>query len=229
MRMRRKCLWLSVLLLLCWSAPAQCDGLFVDEAFQGEFTTENLDRIIAEYELNDGWYWTTLANEQQTYHGHEDKPGWTDTTVNTFKRTEYEPDWYGCRWGTDVIDDRMPNAYGWGECFGYAQFIAYLLSGERNAQRNWVRFYSMEAAGGLKVGDLIRAEYRKKGKYYYHSAIVYSVKEDRVLFLQVSGGNYDLLRTACGYTDGNLVDETSLEAIAAIPGLRILRSPLNMN
>ena len=229
MRMRRGCLALAVMMLLCWSAPARCAPSFEDTAFQGQFTTENLDRIIEEYELNDGWYWTTRADEIQTFHGHEDKPGWTDTAVNKLGRKGYDPDWYGCRWEAETVDARMPNAKGWGECFGYAQFICYLLSGEYNAHRNWKHFYSVGAAGGLKVGDLIRTEYRKKGWTYQHSAVVYSVEGDTVLFLQVSGGSFNLLRTRSGYTDGNLTDETSLAAISAIPGLKIMRSPLNTN
>ena len=228
MRMRRIFLCLAALMLACWSAPARCDGDFEDTSFQGIFTTENLDRIIEEYELYDGWYWTTQAGETQTYHGHEEKPGWTDTAVNVCEKTEFERGWYGCRWDTDVIDSRLPNGSGWGECFGFGQFIAYLLSGERNAHRNWTPYYSVGAAGGLKVGDLIRAEYKKKGRSYIHSAIVYSIEGDQVLFLQVSGGNFNLLRTGVGYNDGNLVNETSLEAITKIPGLRIMRSPLNI-
>ena len=200
MRMRRGCLALAVLMLLCWCSPAR-----------GAFPFED------------------TADEIQTFHGREDKPGWTDTAVEQMGRTGYNPGWYGCRWGAETVDARMPNANGWGECFGYAQFICYLLSGERNAHRNWRHFYSVQAAGGLKAGDLIRTEYRKKGWTYQHSAVVYSVEGDTVLFLQVAGGSFNRLRTRCGFTDGNYVDETSLQAISAIPGLRIMRSPLNVN
>ena len=54
--------------MACVSRRTSCPSLsaplsFEDTAFQGQFTTENLDRIIEEYELNDGWYWTTRADE----------------------------------------------------------------------------------------------------------------------------------------------------------------------
>ena len=37
--------------------PVSCaEFLFHDDRFCGRFTTENLDAIIEEYELYDGWY-----------------------------------------------------------------------------------------------------------------------------------------------------------------------------
>lgn len=215
------------LLLICSAVPGGADGVFEDAAFRGVFTTENLDAIIEAYELYDGWYWTARANEPQTYHGQEDHPGWTDTAVNLWSKTGYEKDWYGCRWNTEKINPAFPNGDGYGECFGFAQFIGYLLSGDRSPSANWTPFYSVKAAGGLKVGDLLRMEYRKNGKAYYHSAIVYSVEGDTVLFLQVSGGNFNRLRVRQGYTDGNLVNETSLLVLRQMPGIKIMRSPLN--
>jgi len=224
LRKKRLCLALAAMIcLLSAAAPGLAVGTFADTEFQGKFTTENLDAIIEKYELYNGWYWTTPAGEAQTYHGREDEPGWTDTAVNVMHKTEYDPAFFGCRWDTDAIDARMPNSCGFGECFGFAQFIGYLLSGCANPHRDWQAFYSVQAAGGLKVGDLVRAEYRKNQKRYYHSAIVYSVEGDTVLFLQVSGVNFNLLRIRQGYTDGNLVNETSQEALSALPGIKIMR------
>ena len=54
-------LWLSLCFLLSISA-ASAEFTFSDDRFRGRFTTENLDAIIDEYELFDGWYWTTRAN-----------------------------------------------------------------------------------------------------------------------------------------------------------------------
>lgn len=227
MRKRGLCLALAVILLCAGTVPGSAAGTFTDTRFQGGFTTENLDAIIEEYELYDGWYWTTEAGMAQTYHGWEGKPGWTDTTVNVREKQEYEKGWYGCRWDLDEIDPLWPNSFGWGECFGFAQFIGYLLSGDRTPSKTWLPFYSVKDAGGLKVGDLVRMEYRKKGRSYYHSAVVYQVEGDRVLFLQVSGGNFNQLRTRRGYTDGNLLDETSLAVISQMPGLKIVRCPQN--
>ena len=107
---------------------------FEDTRFAGDFTTDNLDRIIEEYELYDGWYWTTLPRIDQSFHGAEDQPGWTDTAVKKKGGTAFIPDRYGCRWLANRVN---PDVYGgmtggYGECFGFAQFIGYLLSGDYN-------------------------------------------------------------------------------------------------
>ena len=67
-------------LIVCLMLPfcrASSEFLFADARFRGKLTTENLDAIIDEYELFDGWYWTTPANVLQDFHGHPDSPGWT--------------------------------------------------------------------------------------------------------------------------------------------------------
>ena len=65
-------------LSLCFAihtVPAHMEFLFHDDRFRGRFTTENLDAIIDEYELYDGWYWTTEADVTQNFHGHPECPG----------------------------------------------------------------------------------------------------------------------------------------------------------
>ena len=200
---------------------------FSDDRFVGVFTTENQDSIIQEYELLDGWYWTTRSNTRQTYHGVPDCPGWTGTAVNDNGRTGYVRGWYGCRWGIDRVLFTRPSSGGYGECFGFAQFIGYLLSGDYNPHGNWDFFYSLDTAGGLRVGDIIRVEYRANHKSYRHSAVVYSVNGEEILFLQVSSMNYNRISVGEGFSDGNLTGETSVEVIAQIPSLKILRSPLS--
>ena len=70
----------TVLLLLCvmlFFSRAFADFTFTDSRFRDLLTTENLDAIIDEYELYDGWYWTTEADIPQDFHGHAESPGWT--------------------------------------------------------------------------------------------------------------------------------------------------------
>ena len=122
------------------------------------------------------------------------------------------------------INARIPNDYGSGECYGFAQFIGYLLSGEKNPHGNWKRYYSVGAAGGLRPGDIVRAEYEMGGYKYMHSAVVYSVEGNTVLFLQVAGAQYNLIRTRQGYTDGYLKDETDLRKIRSLPNIIVYRS-----
>lgn len=221
----RRLLFLLPAALLAFSAAFAASD-FSDDRFRGVFTTENLNAIIEEYELFDGWYWTTRARVPQTFHGVADAPGWTDTAVNKGGRRGYLRGWYGCRWNTGQVLPTTPT-YGYGECFGFAQFIGYLLDGEINPQHNWDFFYSVESAGGLKVGDIIRVEYRSRGKSYQHSAVVYEINGDEVLFLQISSMNFNRISVGTGFSDGNYQQESSLDVIAQIPSLKISRSPLN--
>ena len=219
----------AVILILTalFTVPAPAEDAFSDDRFRGIFTTENLDRIIAEYELNDGWYWTGEASVPQTFHGREGKPGWTDTAVNVYKYEGFVFGWYGYRWGKETINPGYPNDYGYGECFGFAQFIGYLLSGERNPHGKWTRFGSVYKAGGLKPGDIVRVDYKVDGVRCQHSAVVYSVEGNTVRFLQVSGSRFNLLRTGTGFYDGHLSNETDLNVIKKIPGLSVFRCPTN--
>ena len=222
MHLRLACIAV-VLILVLQMTPCRAEP-FTDTEFRGSYTTETLDAIIEKYELYDGWYWTEQAGVDQDFHGHENKPGWTDTAVNRMKKKDYEKGWYGCRWGRQQINARIPNDYGSGECYGFAQFIGYLLSGEKNPHGNWKRYYSVGAAGGLRPGDIVRAEYEMGGYKYMHSAVVYSVEGNTVLFLQVAGAQYNLIRTRQGYTDGYLKDETDLRKIRSLPNIIVYRS-----
>lgn len=118
-------LFLAVLCVFALSCPtAKAYASFEDTRFQGAYTTENIQAILDEYELIDGWYWVTKAGKTQDFHGHQDVPGWTETTGLALGRA-FKPvlEWYGCRWNQDMVNGAAPNANGWGECFGFAQFI----------------------------------------------------------------------------------------------------------
>ncbi len=220
------------IVILCISVMISAGSLsefeFSDNRFQGEFTTENLDKIIAEYELSDGWYWTTAPNILQNFHGQENAPGWTDTAANKLHRKEYTPGLYGCRWMANKVFSESPGIGGYGECFGFAQFIGYLLSGEYNPHRNWNFYYNLNASGGLRVGDILRTDFSADGKQYRHSAVVYSVSEDEILFIQVSGSTYNRIRAGCGFMDGYHHGPDTLEELAKVPNIKICRSQLNL-
>ena len=218
---------LVLCLMLLFSATASAGFEFSDDRFVGDFTTENLDRIIEEYELYDGWYWTTRPYVTQTFHALEDTPGWTSTAVNVYERRRYEQGYYGCRWNANIVIPEHPDL-GWGECFGFASFIGYLLSGETNPHGRWTRFYSLKAAGDLRVGDIIRTEFDVGEKSYHHSAVVYSVSEDEILFLQLSGSLYNRILVGEGFMDGYHRPMITMEELANLPNVRVCRSPLNM-
>ena len=222
MKRGQKSVVLLLLLILFIFSQASSEFLFSDDRFRDKFTTDNLDAIIDEYELYDGWYWTTLPDVSQTFHGHPESPGWTSSVENA-KRKNYLKGWYGCRWPVDHVRRLAPDEGGYAECFGFAQFIGYLLSGEINPQGNWDFYYNNEKSGPLRVGDIIRVEYKKNGHLVQHSAVVYAVNGEELLFLQVSGGNYNRISVGRGFTDGNVIDVRSVEEISAIPGLKISR------
>lgn len=203
-------------LFFCHNGEAEF--VFSDTRFQNDFTTDNLDRIIEEYELYDGWYWTTQADVQQTFHGHPECPGWT-STVEKYGKKHFAKGWYGCRWPIDHVRKAAPDQGGVAECFAFAQFIGYLLSGVRNPQKNWDFYYDLDDSNGLHVGDIVRTEYRKNKKEYQHSAVVYAVNGNEILFIQVSGGNYNLISIGKGFSDGNFVGLTTLDELAEIPGI----------
>ena len=216
-----------VFLLFLFPSASFADFDFADDRFQGVFTTENLDKIIEEYELYDSWYWTTPPRVPQTFHGLEDTPGWTDT-ASKMGRTLHVKNYYGCRWMANHVLERYPNAYGtYGECFGFAQFIGYLLSGEYNPHKNWQIFYNLKSSGGLRVGDILRTEFTARGKKYNHSAIVYSVDDEEILFMQVSGSLYNRISVGVGFLYGYDTAPTTYEEILKVPNIKICRSQLN--
>lgn len=221
--LKKTCLMLAAFFcILLFSITGHSESIFNDTRFQYMFTTENLNNIIDEYELFDGWYWTTPADVTQDFHGHPDSPGWT-STAEKYNRKMIVKGWYGCRWPLDHVRSAAPDKGGYAECFAFAQFIGYLLSGEINPQHNWTFYYSVESAGGLKVGDIVRVEYLKNRKQIQHSAIVYSVNGEEILFIQVSGGQCNRISVGRGFTDGVVENVTTEAELSEIPGLKISR------
>lgn len=221
-RSRRSAMIFLFTLILNITFSVSAEFSFYDDRFRGLFSTENLDAIIEEYELYDGWYWTTEADIPQSFHGHPECPGWT-TSVEKRKLNNYRKGWYGCRWPIDHVRKYAPDEGGYAECFAFAQFIGYLLSGEINPQHNWDFYYNIIASDGLRVGDIVRVEYKRNGHDYHHSAVVYAINGEEILFLQVSGGNFNRISVGSGFNDGNIENATTLEQISAIPGLKISR------
>ena len=141
--------------------------------------------------------------------------------------TSFKPGYYGCRWNSNNVLPELP-ALGYGECYAFASFVGYLLSGEYNPHGHWDRYYSLEASGGLRIGDIVRTEFRgEDGRKYNHSAIVYSVTDEEILFFQASGSNYNRISVAAGFSVGNLKDLRTADDMLKIPDIRIIRSPLN--
>ena len=145
---------LVLCLMLLFSATASAGFEFSDDRFVGDFTTENLDRIIEEYELYDGWYWTTRPYVTQTFHALEDTPGWTSTAVNVYERKRYEQGYYGCRWNANIVIPEHPDL-GWG---------VYLAAGRFGATGLLCNFL---AAAAISLYAEIMARIRKFPSFSY--------------------------------------------------------------
>ena len=184
-------------LIFLSGSAAFADFEFSDVRFQGEFTTENLDRIIEEYD-------------------------------NVYNRQYYVKGMYGCRWNSNIVLPESPRL-GRGECFGFASFIGYLLSGEYNPHGRWKRFYSLKASGGVRVGDIIRTDFEVNDIRYQHSAVVYSVSDVEIVFLQLSGSLYNKIILNEGFCDGYHPGMTTMEELEKLPNIRICRSQLNLD
>ena len=73
------------------------------------------------------------------------------------------------------------------------------------------------------MGDILRTDY-KNG----HSAVVYSVSDQEILFLQVSGSSYNRISVGSGFLCGYPLGLTTLDEIRKLPAaVTIRRSPLN--
>ncbi len=103
-------------LFFLFPAPGSADFTFTDTRFQGIYTTANLDRIIDAYHLYDGWFWSTRAFTDQTFHGLPDQPGWTDSSSAHRDWGKFFPEYFGCRWGVDQVSKYTPAGGGYGEC-----------------------------------------------------------------------------------------------------------------
>ena len=201
---------------------------FVDTRFRGVYTTENIDAILEAYHLYDGWYWVTKPDVEQNFRAHENKKGWTQSSkLKSEAQGEeyfYNRGWFGCRWECNTVSAGMPNAYGWGECFGFCQFMGYLLSGEVNPHGKWKMYTSVWEAGGLEVGDIIRVEYTDEKGFHQHSAMVYSVKEGKVRFIQCSGTYHNQLFINWGFRGAGLGNAATVAEVTKFPNLRIHRA-----
>ena len=220
-------LFLACVFTLTLCSAGASEEPFRDKRFRGRYTTANIQAILDAYDLRDGWYWVSQARTPQTFRGEADTPGWTETTKTVMGGAfQPTPGWYGCRWNLDEINPNAPNADGWGECFGFAQFIGYLLSGDRNPHGHWVAYTSIYDAGGLRPGDIVRVCYDGENGARQHSAVVYEVLDDQAVFIQVCGANYNMLSIRHGFFGAGL-DTMNLYTISRAPGLRIYRSPEN--
>ncbi len=146
--------------------------MFVFTSAVAEHSTNEIQRICDEYGFTTGRYWSYSegSGNPTAYTASDQK---ATTTTSTQKGRPGDGDYKGYRFA------------GGSECWAFAGFIGYKLSGFSNPyDRSWTKFESLNslnAAGGIAVGDLIRTR--------NHSAIVYSISDNGNLrFVQCGGG-----------------------------------------
>ena len=81
----------------------------------------------------------------------------------------------------------------------------------------------------MRVGDIVRTEFEINNRRYQHSAVVYSVSDVEIVFLQISGSLYNKIILNEGFCDGYHPGMTTMEELEKLPNIRICRSQLNLD
>lgn len=201
------CVILSILFILI-----ACDNiteLFMQTAYaETVYTTSQIQTICNNYGFKSGAYWSynSSTGDSTSYKASSYK---ANTTSSGDPGTGYVGYYFA----------------GGIECWGFAGFLGYQLSGHTNPYATWTKYSSisaLDAAGGLKVGDILRTN--------THSAMVYSISSDGTIkFAQCCGGEYNKIRVNEGYASGGTL-RTNFDSIVNNCGFQfVIRSPEETN
>lgn len=90
--------------------------------------------------------------------------------------------------GTSTSNTKGLYTYGSrSQCCGFAEFLAYAISGSDPRSSSWEKYKSVSDAGGLQVGDLLGFKFNGKSE---HIAMVYSVSGNNFTVVEVWSGSY---------------------------------------
>ena len=160
------------------------------EALAATIASSDINTLLSKYNCTGGTrYWTyDIANGNK-------KSGVASSnkrTVTASKEASSKSGWAGYRF---PLGTAYPNGYA--ECAGFALFLGWAISGGQNplSSSKWTRYKSFDAAGKLRVGDIVGIKYRKKnGGTSTHMAMVYSSSNGNYRFVQASGGSNNLIK-----------------------------------
>ena len=116
----------------------------------GDYSTAAIQAICNKYGFATGKYWTynTKTGSATDYTASNHGSNEAGYAGYKYPKPLHKGDWYAA------------------QCWGFAELIGYELS-KVMPTHNWTKYTSIEAAGGLKVGDILRAG--------GHSAMIYSI------------------------------------------------------
>lgn len=168
MRRRGLC-WLLVLVCVCTSMVLPVQAKAASD-YYGTYTTENLQSICDAYNFKNGYYWsynTTVSGASTKY------------TASTHKAKTSTSDKYGKPGETNYKGYSFD---GGSECWGFAGFLGYKLSGIKTPNTKWKKYTSETALGDIRVGDIIR--------HSSHSAVVLTVSDNgKFCVIDANGGS----------------------------------------
>ena len=169
--------------------------------YRNVFTKSNLDTICNDYNIKNGKYWCVKENVLQTFKGIDQK-GATRGGDDSGKNADAALGYYGCVWpGTVANADNYNDWIHYGtDCDGFCKFIGYLLTGSLDYTTDselWNRYRksdeicAIDAAGGLKTGDMIFSS--------GHVAVVYTVSATEVTVMECWGSQNNQLSVGNGF------------------------------
>ena len=176
-----------------------------------KYSTSAIQAICDQYGYSSGRYWSynTTTGSSTAYTAS------THKAVTVSSGNSGEEGWAGYK---------FPTWGGWtsSECWGFTEFIGYQLSGTV-PHYGWTSYSSYQAAGGLKVGDILRAS--------GHSAIIYSINFSTGEFFTAEcwGGNNNIIYVGNHWELHHVTGKT-IELVMKNYNLEfILRAPDNSN
>lgn len=209
-----------ILLVPLFVIPAYAETFAV-----GVYTTENINKLLSDYNLLDGKYWgyyTSESGASTSYRGIDD-PVNTWTSNNKYGKYGKEGTW--------------GYSYGGGEeCFGFIAFVGAKLSGidissnigPQDCPDKWQAYSvsEIEAAGGLHVGDIIQVRNASGG--HVHSSMVLSIDDTGYIHaIQAYGGDLNKIVVGTCFSSGvagQIPDFDTLKAKANDYRVRVFRA-----
>ena len=166
-------------------------GLLVTSAFADSITTSAIKEVCNRYGFKSGAYWTYDYNKVDKTKSALDAAATSGYQASgvPYGSGKYRSQYYS---GSDTHYGEYIFRGG-RQCFGFVNFIGYQLTGSVPTS-SWTKYSSVqevENAGGLKVGDVIRAG--------GHSAMVLTVSGSKITTVECWGGSNNKISVGGGF------------------------------
>ena len=196
--------WILLAGALCLPAAAAAEdttAFYYTAKYRNQFTKENLDAICADYNFKSGKFWCVKENVLQNFKGIDTR-GKTRGGDDSGDNAKAAKGYYGCVWPGEYANEGNYNdwVHYHTDCDGFTKFIGYLLTGVVNFREEpelWDRYdgteqkCAIDAAGGLKPGDMIESD--------THVAVVYTVSSTQVTVMECWGSRNNQIAVGGGF------------------------------